>query len=587
VLRYSWNFGDGTKSGIINPTKKFVKPGNYPVTLTVQDDSGLKNSTHSDRAYVRVHQAPVAKAGPDILACTRVPVQFNGTKSFDLDGVVNRYSWDFADGTLGGGDRPSHAYSKPGVYRVTLNIVGDQVGQCDNTARDQLTVRVLEAPIAKIISPVSTPLGAPTPFDGSGSTEKNGKITDWLWNFGDGATAKGARATHIFKKPGLHKVTLTIKSATAAPACQSISTSRIITVNAPPVAVAGDDIKVSVGEEVRFDGGKSHDSDGGITAFSWDFGDGISGKGLQPVHAFARPGNYRVKLVVKDASGLKNDSAADTLMVTVTAPPLLPIMGPDVACVREPVTWQATLGKNGLAKGSKLTWLLGDGTTSRTDKVTHSYQRPGKFNITLFVDETKLLKSSRRHLVRQLHVNQPPRALAGPDQLGCAGKEIVFDGSASRDLDGKITTVKWDFGDGETSDKTKTRHIYKKPGTYSVSLTVRDDTKSICSVSTDKLKVVINAPPVAVAGPDINAFVGGANDAVLFNGAKSQDPDGDNLSYRWHVRKGLKLTGSRVRHLFTQTGDVQVKLTVRDGTGLSCGVASDTMTVKVRARNKN
>ena len=491
-----------------------------------------------------------------------------------------------AQGSLGGGDRPRHAYTKPGTYRVTLNIEGDQVGQCDSTASDQLSVRVIEAPIAKIVSPKSTPLGAPTVFDGSGSTEKNGKITDWLWNFGDGATASGANATHIYKKPGLYKVTLTIKSATAAPACRSISTSRNITVNAPPVAKAGDDVIISVGQEMRFDGSKSYDSDGGVTVFAWDFGDGTTGTGLQAVHAYAKPGRYRVKLVVKDNSGLKNDSASDTLEVLVKPAPYAPITGPDIACVREPVTWQAGLDKNDLPQDSKLTWFLGDGTTSTTAKVTHSYQRAGKYNVTLFVDETHLLKNSRRHITKKLFINQPPLALAGPDQLGCAGKEISFDGSVSRDPDGKISMAKWDFGDGETSNKIKTTHVYKKPGTYIVRLSVRDDANSSCSVSSDKLKVVINAPPLAEAGPDLDAFIGGANDAVLFDGSQSKDSDGDNLTYDWQIGKGLKFSGARVKHLFTQPGEFPVKLTVRDRTGLSCGVASDTMTVKIRARDR-
>lgn len=587
VLRYSWDFGDGTKSDIVNPAKKFVKPGDFPVTLTVQDDSGLKNARHSDRAYVRVNQAPVAAAGDDILACTNVPVQFDGTKSFDLDGVVNRYTWDFGDGNLGGGDRPKHNYTRPGTYRVTLNIEGDQVGQCSPTATDQLSVRVIQAPIAVIKAPNAAPLGADVAFDGSGSSDKDGKVTDWLWSFGDGTSANGAKVKHAFRKPGLYRVELTIKSATAAPACQTITTSQVIAINAPPVAEAGQDIQVSVGEAVQFDAGDSYDADGGISAFSWDFGDGNKGKGLQPVHAYVNPGKYKVKLTVKDTSNLPNDTVSDTLTVTVMAPPLPPITGPAVACVREPVTWQAGLAGGAATKKPALTWLLGDGTKSADAQVTHTYQRAGKYNVTLFVDETQRLENSRRHISKTLHVNHPPRALAGPDQLGCAGQTLTFDGTRSNDPDGKLTAIKWDFGDGNTADQIKATHKFDKPGTYKVALTVRDDANSSCSIARDELTVVVNAPPVAKAGDNLEAFIGGANDAVLFDGSKSSDPDGSNLTYRWDVGRRVKLSGARVKHLFRRAGSVPVKLTVNDGTGLSCGIASETITVNVRSRAKN
>ena len=165
-MRYAWDFGDGTRSDIVNPTKTFPKPGTYPVTLKVEDDSGLDNATHSDRVMITVHQAPAADAGPDRLACVNNEVRFDGTKSIDIDGVVNRYTWDFGDGGMGGGDRPGHIYRLPGKYRVLLNIEGDPGGRCDNTSNDEAWIRVIEAPIARIEALRAAPVAVPVAFDG-------------------------------------------------------------------------------------------------------------------------------------------------------------------------------------------------------------------------------------------------------------------------------------------------------------------------------------------------------------------------------------------------------------------------------------
>ena len=66
VLRYAWDFGDGTTSDIVNPTKSYSIGGTYPITLTVTDDSGLANGSSSSQLAVVADQGPVARAGEDL-----------------------------------------------------------------------------------------------------------------------------------------------------------------------------------------------------------------------------------------------------------------------------------------------------------------------------------------------------------------------------------------------------------------------------------------------------------------------------------------------------------------------------------------
>src|SRR5262249_1602042 len=125
-------------------------------------------------------------------------------------------------------------------------------------------------------------------------------------------------------------------------------------------------------------------------------------------------------------------------------------------------------------------------------------------------------------------------------------------------------------------------HIFEKPGTYDVALTVTDDTESSCAATRRLMRVVVNAPPIADAGPPFEAYLGGAADAVLLDGSPSRDPVGGALTQWWRIGDGTIESGERVRHLFRQTGDIPVELTVTDGSGLSCGVTTDSTVVTVR-----
>ena len=75
--------------------------------------------------------------------------------------------------------------------------------------------------------------------------------------------------------------------------------------------------------------------------------------------------------------------------------------------------------------------------------------------------------------------NKTPIANAGPDQDAFVNETIQFDGSKSKDEDGKIVSYNWAFGDGETAQGVNVTHRYASPGTYTVTLKVTDDKNAI------------------------------------------------------------------------------------------------------------
>ncbi|MBN1208564.1 MAG: PKD domain-containing protein [Myxococcaceae bacterium] len=584
LLKFLWDFGDGTTGRGQSPTKVYRQGGLYTVSLSAEDDSGLEACSRDvDRLTLRVAEAPVAEAGEDQTVCAGREVRFDGSRSRDADGVVNGFAWDFGDGERGGGVTPTHVYSKAGTHRVRLTITGDRVGQCDDTDTDELVVSVHEAPAARLSAPQAVAVGEEVALDASGSTSNGAPITSWQWDFGDSTAAEGERVTHRYEKPGRYVVAMTARTDLKTD-CGASTARGVLTVNAPPVADAGADIIVAEGEEVAFDGAGSRDPDGALTAWRWDFGDGATGSEARVRHTYAKAGRYTATLSVTDDSGVGSGTASDTRIVVVNAAPRPVLAAPARACARAPVALGA--GDSTDADGSITAWRwdFGDGARAEGVNVTHAYAAPGAYQVTLTVEDSLGASNSRRSASHRLVVNQPPLALAGPDLRACPGQGLTFDGGRSLDPEGSALRLRWEFGDGAQAEGRRVTHAWAQPGTYAVRLVADDGSGTSCSEGADEAQVVVNAPPVAVAGDDREALVGGAHDVLTFDAGGSSDPDGGRLSYEWDFGDGHRESGARVLHAFQAPGRYRVRLRVRDDSGTVCAESLDELVVNARRR---
>jgi len=591
LLKYNWEFGDGTNAEGLNPTKIYKTAGSYLVKLTVTDDSGLLCNTATDTKVIRVVESPVAEAGADLTVCANTQFQFDGTKSRDFDGVVNNYFWDFGDGTTGGGAKPTKAYTRAGTYRVVLTVTGDQVGDCDNTDNDEVIVTVHEAPVAQFTSLEAAPVRQSISFDASASTSSasasvGGKITAYEWSFGDGQSASGKIVTHAYERAGKFIAVLTIKTD-AQTSCNSATAQKVIAINEAPIANAGADQLVGVNQTAWFDASASKDADGSVTTFQWNFGDGQTGTGAQVRHQFQKSGRFPIVLKVTDDTNLANNADTDTAYVTVNIAPQARLTAKTQACVGETVAFSGANSTDADGKIVSYRWDFGDGISAEGAQVSHVYNKLGLYHVTLTVDDGTAASNSKTDFTTKLLINQPPLARAGEDKIVCPGAEVTFDASASLDRDGQIKTYKWNLGDGIEKEGKIVKHVYPKSGTYKARLTVFDETNTSCAAHVDTVVVTVNSTPLANAGADREAFVGGAHDAILFDGTKSSDPDSDPLTYSWDFGDGATEPGAKVFHTFVKPGRYVVRLKVNDGKGTACSAATDEVMVEVKERGGN
>lgn len=156
-------------------------------------------------------------------------------------------------------------------------------------------------------------------FDSQGSTDSDGTIVGYQWEFGDGSTATGQTTSHTYNAPGEYTATLTV---TDNDDLSSTETVNISVLNRSPIAQAlVDQTEGTSPLTVSFNGSSSYDPDlsGEIVSYLWDFKDGTTSNEANPVHTYTAAGDFAASLTVTDDLGGTHLAIAPT--VSVAAPP--------------------------------------------------------------------------------------------------------------------------------------------------------------------------------------------------------------------------------------------------------------------------
>ncbi|MCU7937090.1 MAG: PKD domain-containing protein, partial [Candidatus Thiodiazotropha sp. (ex Dulcina madagascariensis)] len=330
------------------------------------------------------NQPPTADPNGPYTGTSGTPVAFDGSGSTDSDGTIVSYTWDFGDGATGTGMAPSHTYTTQGTYNVTLTVTDD--GNAVDAATTSATIDAAnQAPTANPNGPYSGTVGVALSFDGTGSSDPDGTIVAYAWDFGDGTSGTGSTPSHTYASAGTYNVTLSVtddgglsNTATTTVAIGSVT-------NLPPVAVANGPYSGTVGLPVSFDSTGSNDPDGTLATYHWDFGDGATATGANPTYAYTAQGTYSVTLTVTDNEGaMGSDTTTATIGVGNQAPVAV-ANGPYSATVNLPVQFDSTGSSDPDGAIVAYDWDFGDGTAGTGPNPSHTYATPGTYNVTLTV----------------------------------------------------------------------------------------------------------------------------------------------------------------------------------------------------------
>lgn len=200
--QFFWSFGDGTTfTGRNPPSHTYPDTGTYIVTLLVVDTSAC-NKRDSISRIITFSSAFVRAGFVSDTVCVGTPVQFsNGSTN------AQSYNWAFGDGDTSTVGAPSHNYTAPGTYTVTL--IAANPGTCNKLDTAVQTVVVWGTPYADFsYDPI-----IPIPNEPLKFTNKSKDATSFYWAFGDGNSSTDVNPKHLYKRTGRYQVCLQASNA--------------------------------------------------------------------------------------------------------------------------------------------------------------------------------------------------------------------------------------------------------------------------------------------------------------------------------------------------------------------------------------
>ena len=543
---WSWSVtGPATfTSGLQNPNFTFTAAGSYTVALTATNASG--SNTHTVASYITITATPTVNfiVSDSLLSCPILNVTFtNGTTGSSSP----HYKWDFGDGTTSTLTSPSHSYSLPGSYPITL-VDSDGTG-CTGSKVKTAYVRVDSVPVPHFAAATTTYCTLPASVTFSNTSTG---ATTYKWYFGDGTTSTAATPTHSYTASGTYTDTLIAFNAVG---CSDtlIRTSYISVGNLIAAFTFG--ANDCINNSIAFTNGSSPT---GYTS-AWVFGDGATSGAANPTHTYTSAGTYNVRLVIHSGS------CTDTVIHSITV-----ITGP-VASFSASSTYNCTAPftptfTNSSTGATGYTWHFGDGgsSTATTSTVTHTYTATGTYTVTLIA--TSASGCSDTDIVAgYITIGAPTATITLAPTIGCAPASVAY--SASSTPAGTTDSVS--FGDGTPhSTSASGTHIFTTGGTFTVKYYYHVGTG--CAYSTTATITISSIMPNSA--PTASAYTICPTISDLFDSHCT-----NCTAYTWLFGDGTSAAGGPTNsHSYGGPGTDTVKLISTDG---GC---KDTTTLVVR-----
>ncbi len=579
-LTFQWGLVEGPGHAILSPADEPETvlttdlPGEHVISLTVS--SGQNSDT--EQTTVIAEMPPDNRAPSASITAERTrgtigeELTFDGSSSSDPDNDPLIFSWALSanpDGSSAAlsGTSDTLAYLTPdlqGEYTVTLQVSDGELTSPPQTLTVTASPPGTNAAPDAIITPneITTSVGAHTSLDGSQSTDPDGDSLSYRWQLlqkpaGSQSVLTSSTSSATYLTPdteGEYRVELIVSDGRIE---SSTSQATIIATEQDnnlirPVADAGQNQLVSIGDEVLLDGRGSSTENGEELFFSWSLLSPpsesvtlLDGNSATPRFTPDRAGIYLVQLIVKND---QLSSEPDTVEIQVNAPPQA-----DAGADR-----QIYLGSRATLDGSAsadpdtspqplvYSWQVrdADGTPLSLEgadqKITHfTPLQAGVYTLVLTVGDGLDSHTAQAKVEVVPAPDQQPVAEAGNSVTVDTGETAFLNGVNSFDPEGDPLTYHWSFSSLPASSLLDDADIVQSPsspeasftpdrdGRYDVALTVNDG-----NLDSEQDTVIITAisRPLADAGPDRTVGLG---TEVILNGGDSRAPQGDALRYSW------------------------------------------------------
>ena len=381
-MTYQWDFGDGTSSDFESPVHNYTKFGKYKVKLTCKSNLGISKDTIVE---IEVFEIPDVKF--DVTnQCEGVAVKFTSKTTISSGKLA--WNWTFGDGQSSTIESPTHLYTKPGGYKVTLTATANG---CSNS----LTKNATQFAKPKANFNYTGECAFKEMVFNNTSTIALGEKIGTMWNFGDGDRGTVINNRHTFTSAGNKTVKL---YAISQFGCTDSATKTVVVKPTPTANFTYD--KVCDVDPVKFT--NTTNVPGGITAiYNWSFGDGGSSTLKDPSYKYQ---NLGPKVITMTATGSNGCFTDIVKQVEVLVQPVANFTA-DNGCSGDPIQF---VNKSKVSNGDMaFKWFFGDGDSSSLNAPVKVYNPSGAATYTAVLN-VSVAGGCTDLITRQIEIRETP-----------------------------------------------------------------------------------------------------------------------------------------------------------------------------------
>jgi len=460
--------------------------GLHDVRIIVDPHDIIRETNESNNEIIfqiRVNAPPMAVIGKNRTTRVGIPLSFNGSSSYDIDGTITRYRWS-VDGFQFSDPEMNYTFPMRKNYTVILTVTDD------NEAETQASITVFvenTPPVARFDIPQGHWLTfEDITFDARQSSDNDSTPLTYYWDFGGGTVSSNAIKKTFYSSPGRHIITLTVWDDMN----ESSSLSReIIIGNRPPepefsITYQGVDYSEAEIPTTSFlshiplilNLSGSSDPDGSIGNISIDFGDGIMFIGQfselsndSISHTYLHSGTYVLSIRLEDHHQGETERNL-TIQISNEPPQAEIIFLPNNVSSHQMIFFISRSSDNGQITSSR--WQI-EGISHSVSQISYTFTTYGYHSVILTVTDDEGLTGSQE---KRIYVQDLPPDITAEDVIAIQGKPIRIEWNAS-DRDGGIShyLVTLPGGDQKNISTPYIDLTFQITGPQNITVTVVDD----------------------------------------------------------------------------------------------------------------